>query len=310
MGVQIVAQVLVGQIDPAIIAYLRLTPEQIQAITSLRVTYVRESLQITGRLVETQSAIATEQRKDVPDAATLGHYYAETIRLNKAISDATGKLGADERKLLTPEQTALLAPLKEVQRLSSLTSQMECEGFLESPSRLLPGLPLNRPGGRLCFTPGPILPTATPQVPERTPAIEPFSALAQYLELTVDQVRSINTLQQEARQLFIERSRRNAQVQFEIATESAKAELDELALGLRLVEIETIRREIEQSQKDLAAAIQQKLSPAQLTKLQAIEAARALAQLDASAQAEGFLPPLPLQGVIQTAICVGGDFLR
>jgi hypothetical protein len=242
----------------------------------------------------------------VPDAATLGRYQAEIIRLTRAVSDAAAKLGADERRLLTPEQTALLAPLKEVQRLSSLTSQMECEGFLESTTPIS-GLPSIRPGVRICFTPGPFLTGSSgAQTADKVaPEISQFSPLAQYLELTPDQVRTITALQQDAMRLRAEKARRNTQVQAELAIESAKPELDELGLGLRLVEIETIRREIEQSQKDLATAIQEKLTRAQLAKLQTIEAARVLAQLDAAAQAEGFLPPLP--PVIRT---VGLEFGR
>jgi hypothetical protein len=289
---ELAAQVLVGQVDPAIVAYLKLTPDQLQAIGSLRNTYVRDSLQRTGRLVELQTLIAAETRKEVPDAATLGRYEAETIRLTRAISDGTAKLGADERGLLTPEQIALLAPLKEVQRLSALTSQMECEGFLEAPTPTF-GLPLNRPGVRLCFTPGPIPTSARASgASGKTPEITPSSPLALYLGLTPDQVRSITALQQDSLRLRAEKSRRSSQVQAELTVESAKPELDELGLGLRMVEIETINREVVQEQKDLAAAIQAKLDPGQLTKLQALEAARVLGALDSAAQSEGFLIPV------------------
>lgn len=313
ISTQLYAQDVFPTVAPAVAAYLKLTPDQLAAVEVLRQASNREARQLAQAKIEVVTKLDEERRKDVPDPALLGQYYAENIRLTWATKDAIAKLVADHRKLLTVEQNTLLAPLQEVQRLSALTTQTECEGFLETPASVITDMPsvlLTGDFARLlprCFPLGPIPSSTTfnTNASKEAPAILPTSPLTLYLELTVDQVSEITALQQQASRIQAQKTQRAAEVQVELMRESAKSELDSMAMGLRLVEIETIRREIAEEQSSLASAIQAKLSGAQKARLQVLESSRAFVALDGIAQAEGFLTPAQPSGPMAI---VGGTF--
>jgi hypothetical protein len=305
ISTQLYAQDVFPTVAPAVAAYLKLTPDQLAAVEVLRQASNREARQLAQAKIEVVTKLDEERRKDVPDPALLGKYYAENIRLTRTGNDAIARLVADQRRLLTIEQNALLAPLQEVQRLSALTTQTECEGFLETPASVITNMPdilLAGDFARLlpCSRPGPILSSTNvnTNAEKENPGIVPASPLTLYLELTPDQVLAINALQQPSSRIQAQKTTRAAEVQVELMRESAKSELDSLAMGLRLVEIETIRREIAEEQSSLASAIQAKLSAAQKARLQALESSRALVALDGIAQAEGFLTPAQPSGPI------------
>jgi hypothetical protein len=125
-----------------------------------------------------------------------------------------------------------------------------------------------------------------------TPADMP-PELRRYLELTEAQANGIQRLNA---QLIVYRrgkAERQFQVQRELAEEMARDPLDPTAIGLRHVELESIRRELAAEQTKTVAAIQALFTPAQRTRLDAL--AQVLRQHDTACAAVAFnLLPAPL----------------
>jgi len=128
--------------------------------------------------------------------------------------------------------------------------------------------------------PGPIV-----RVPPQFPA-----ALQSYLELSSEQVTAIQRLNAAGRQFETEKINRAAQVQVELVQETAKTPLDAMALGVRHVELEAIRRELRAQQQRTYDEIQKVLTPAQKTKVQALIDAMRLQGVICEAQTENILP--------------------
>jgi len=133
---------------------------------------------------------------------------------------------------------------------------------------------------------------AVPAVAQFTRLPGPFPAqLQSYLELTRDQVTAITRLNDASMQFQSEKLRRSLQVQLEIGQETAKPALDAMALGLRYLELEAIRRELAADRKKPYAEIQKILTPAQKPKGEALIAARPLQPVICAAEAQNILPP-------------------
>ena len=111
------------------------------------------------------------------------------------------------------------------------------------------------------------LPDVIPVI--RTPSVPP--ALRQYLELTQEQVTRIERLNNALRQFETQKARRAFQVQSELSEETARTSLDPMALGMRYVELEAIRREIDAERKRTVDEVQAVLTPAQRTKISALQ---------------------------------------
>ena len=135
------------------------------------------------------------------------------------------------------------------------------------------------------------------------------AALQSYLELTREQVMAIQRLNAASAQFQIEKLRRSSQVQVEIAQETAKTTLDPMALGVRYLELEAIRREVAAEHERTYAEIQKVLTDAQKTKVRALLAAMQLQPVICDARVQNILPPVP---TIATRIpqpgLVGGGF--
>jgi hypothetical protein len=159
------------------------------------------------------------------------------------------------------------------------------------------------------------------------PGVSP--ALQRYLELTQDQVARITRLNNAFRQFQGEKSRRSFQVQLEIGQEQRRETLDPMALGLRHVELEAIRREIEAEQRKTLASVQEILTPAQRTRIAALQEVLRQYPLACEAVSNNLMaPPAPMApdpatgsfasfllggvpacGGITTGIIRGGDFI-
>ena len=120
-------------------------------------------------------------------------------------------------------------------------------------------------------------------------------ALTAYFTLTSAQVDSIDKANQDYARYQAGKQARMAQVQLEIAQETAKDVVDPMALGVRYAELEGIRRELSaqlnQTRKTVAAV----LTDAQKVKLQALDAAAKLQPLISQAQCENLLAPVAAQ---------------
>jgi hypothetical protein len=114
--------------------------------------------------------------------------------------------------------------------------------------------------------------------------------IREYLALTPDQVAKIEAQNDAFERWSSERNRRVFEVQFEIGIETARSPLDPAALGLRYAEVEAIRREIAEREKQLLPANVAVLTPAQVTKLKALEEAMKLVSTGNQAQSVRLLP--------------------
>ena len=100
----------------------------------------------------------------------------------------------------------------------------------------------------------------------------PFpETLKNYLELTDQQVSQIVAKNQQLDEYRSAKMQRHFEVQLEIAQETRRTMLDPMAIGLRYLELETIRREIEAESRKITTEIQALLTPAQKAKLSMLE---------------------------------------
>jgi hypothetical protein len=95
--------------------------------------------------------------------------------------------------------------------------------------------------------------------------------LKKYLELTDQQVSQVVTKNERLVEFRTAKLARQLAVQFEITQETGRATLDAMAIGVRYVEIETIRREIEAESKKTLTEIQTLLTSSQKAKLSMLE---------------------------------------
>jgi hypothetical protein len=110
-----------------------------------------------------------------------------------------------------------------------------------------------------------------PGIPGPIRAVTISPLLRQYLELTPEQVTRMDRQNNALRQFEASKTSRYLQVQSELNVETARESLDPMALGLRYVELEGIRRELNAEQKRTIDAVQSVLTPAQRTRAAALQ---------------------------------------
>lgn len=103
--------------------------------------------------------------------------------------------------------------------------------------------------------------------------VRPVSVLQRYLELADSQVETILRNNEDYNRYSREKQNRIAQVQSEIAEETAKESLDPAALGIRYAEIEVHCRQLKEEAARTRNLNMAALSDAQKTKLKALEEA-------------------------------------
>ncbi|MCZ2078564.1 MAG: hypothetical protein LC130_26660 [Bryobacterales bacterium] len=126
-----------------------------------------------------------------------------------------------------------------------------------------------------------------------------YSQLQQYLQLTDSQLTAILEANRQYSEWAFEKQRRIADVQREIAEETAKSPLDPMALGVRYAEVETICREVKDRGTELEKANVNLLTDAQKTKLKTLDDALKLFPAITQAQSARLLggPAVGLGGV-------------
>lgn len=134
-------------------------------------------------------------------------------------------------------------------------------------------------------TPGPVFTLPVPPT------------LVQYLELTTSQTASIQNLYSRWIQYSLGKAQRSAQVQMEISQETAKETMDPMALGVRYLELEGIRRELAAEQQRTVTDVQNVLTPAQKTKLAALQDTLKMYPTACDALSYNFIQPAPSSGV-------------
>lgn len=121
-------------------------------------------------------------------------------------------------------------------------------------------------------------------IPGPMPPEPAFLQLARFLDLSRAQMLQVQQANAAFALLVAEKSRRAAQVNQEIAEETAKSPLDPMALGLRYVELETIRREIGDEERKTHERVLAILNDAQKAKLKTLEDAMKLQPVICEAQ--------------------------
>jgi hypothetical protein len=118
--------------------------------------------------------------------------------------------------------------------------------------------------------------------------------LKAYLELTDDQIQAITKANTDLNAFRATKLQRHLQVQAELAQEMAKQSLDPMALGLRYMELEAIRRELNSEQLKTATAVQNVLTTPQKAKAAALQQALQLYPTACSAVDQNVLPTAAL----------------
>lgn len=124
--------------------------------------------------------------------------------------------------------------------------------------------------------------------------------LKAYLELTDDQVNAIKKANADLDTFRTTKLQRQFQVQAELAQETSKQTPDPMAIGLRYVELEAIRRELQAEQQKAATTVQNVLTPPQKAKVAVLQQALLLYPTACSAME---------QNVLQTAAPVPTNIL-
>jgi len=124
--------------------------------------------------------------------------------------------------------------------------------------------------------------------------------LKQHMEFTDAQVTSILAENAALANFQSQKLQRQLQVQMELAQETAKPVVDPMALGLRHMELESIRRELQAEQEKTAGRVQSLLTDAQKTKLEGLRQAMALQGVICEAQSVNLLG----SGIARTGISV------
>ena len=134
--------------------------------------------------------------------------------------------------------------------------------------------------------------------------------LSEYLALSTAQVNSILQLNGSYDLSVGTKRRRIAELQQEIARETAKQALDPMAIGTRYVEIEELNRQIRNDRVALRDQNRAVLTDAQRARLQSLDTAGKQRPAISQAECEDLLEPAPTVGGVGTlsAITRSGDF--
>jgi hypothetical protein len=120
----------------------------------------------------------------------------------------------------------------------------------------------------------------------------PLDRVRAFLQLSDGQAETIYRNNDEYNSFSLEKQARIARVQTEIYNESGRDSLDPMALGVRYVEIELICRDLTDKAKRLREQNLAALTPGQVEKLKALEAAVSLAPTGSEAQYANLLGEL------------------
>ena len=120
--------------------------------------------------------------------------------------------------------------------------------------------------------------------------LDPFAEIKQFLSLTNDQYAKLLAINAQYSRLTQNKQERAAQVNLEINEETAKPNLDAMALGVRYLELEVICRELRDAAAAIPASSLTVLTDDQKVKLKQLDDALKLGQTILEAQSLGLLP--------------------
>ena len=120
--------------------------------------------------------------------------------------------------------------------------------------------------------------------------LDPFAEIKQFLSLTNDQYAKLLAINAQYSRLTQNKQERAAQVNLEINEETAKPNLDAMALGVRYLELEVICRELRDAAAAIPASSLTVLTDDQKVKLKQLDDALKLGQTISEGKSLGLLP--------------------
>lgn len=227
------------------------------------------------RIFDLQTEIAAEIARSPLDPMALGVRYVEIETIRREIVARRAGLVPGNVALLTEEQRGRLGPLEAAMRLRGTWAEVEQLGLVATKC----------PAMIQCIA-----------VPYRVPRpigldSLPVQAAKDYLGLTDSQ---IGTLREQRRAFWTwagQRDERAGEVEKEIAVEMARSPLDPMALGVRYVEVEMIRREIAERETGLVASSLGLLTEAQRGRVAELEGTMRLGEIGDEARVLQVLGP-------------------
>ena len=138
--------------------------------------------------------------------------------------------------------------------------------------------------------------------------LDPYADLEQFLSITNDQYAKLIAISAQYTRLTQTKQERAFQVNLEINQETAKPDLDSMALGVRYLELEVICRELREAAAAIPASSLAILTDVQKTRLKQLDDAMKLGQTISQAQSLGLLPGGSHGNISFTLIARTGDF--
>jgi Spy/CpxP family protein refolding chaperone len=142
-----------------------------------------------------------------------------------------------------------------------------------------------------------------PVVIEPPMRVQPFPAeLRAYLQLTDQQVESINRANAEYTAYYVRRTARIAQVEREIRELTNAEPLDPYGLGIRTAEVEAIRRDLREQEVKYRQRITALLTEQQRIRMRSLEEAQKLQPRINEAQCVNLMPGQTGAGIIRDVL--------
>ena len=267
---------------PSLTEVLSLTTDQAQKISALLADYDRSRVSGNSRMFQLNSDLASNFAQPSMNAAQIGADYAEAEAIRRDLAAKQASYRAQVRALLTLAQQARYQGVLNSITLQPLLSEAGC-AFLEDTrssfgytSFLLGAVvaptQLVRSGDFL-FTGLPVFLPYIPPAPGPTFCGSPMFPLAlrEYLNVTDPQVASIAQASADYNDVNQRRQARIAEVQIEIRDETAKAQPDPVALGLRYVEIQLLSTDLQNQAARLRERARAALTGEQAVRLKTLD---------------------------------------
>ena len=264
-----------GQQFERIIPYLGLTDGQLDQILQRGVDFSTWEMGRLERISDLQTEIAAEKARSPLDPMALGVRYVEIETIRREIVARRAALVPRNVALLTEEPRGKLAPLEAAMRLRGTWAEVNVLGLVaeECPAMLY------------CYK----LPYRNPRPIELDSV--PVQAAKAYLGLTDSQIQMLRFQHRMFWTWAGQRDELAEEVEKQIAMETARSPLDPMALGVRYVAVEMIRREIQEEETAWMAANLRLLTEGQRRRLAELERQMNLADVGDEARALQVLAP-------------------
>lgn len=259
---------LASGLSAELTAYLDLSYARVGSLARLRAGHAEFLRQKDARQAQVLAELSEETKRLTIDPVALGLQHVELEAIRRARIEADRQLRRDSHAVLDATQMARIETLLTAQSWTTVVVEAECYYLLERES--VSGdfyIPIFLP------TPG--------------CAIAPIGGMSRALRgffgFTPRQENAIEAGNASVREFAREKQTRARQVQGEIAEETGRVVPDPNALGVRYLELEAIRREVDDREQRARREAGAELVGAQKELARELAASRPLARLAAQA---------------------------